>query len=93
MADNKRKSPRREVHANVQLSFLAYEPTPARTRDVSEDGMFLEVNNSSEYQIGEILHLRYRDPFNDNVDTMIDAIVVRITSDGLGITFPELTQT
>ena len=89
MADNQRKSPRREVHVNVQLSFLAYEPTPAKTRDISDGGMFIEVDNSSEYQIGEILHLRYKDPFNDNLDTIIDAVVVRITSDGLGITFPE----
>ena len=91
MADNQRKYPRHKVNVNVQLSFLAYEPTPARTRDISDGGMFLEIDNSSEYQIGEILHLRYRNPFRDNRDTMIDAIVVRITSDGLGITFPETT--
>ncbi len=89
MTDNKRKTPRREVHVNVQLSFLAYEPTPAKTRDISDGGMFIEVDNSSEYQIGEILHLRYSDPFHDNLDTTIDATVVHITSDGLGITFPK----
>ena len=89
MAENQRKHPRRELLVDVQLSFLAYEPTPAKTRDISEGGMFLEVDNSSEYQIGEKLHLKYRDPFHGNTDTIIDAIVVRITSDGIGINFPE----
>ncbi len=89
MADDQRKSTRRELHVDVQLSFLAYEPTPARTRDISEGGMFIEVDNSSEYHVGEMLHLRYSDPFRDNADTFIDAVVVRITSDGLGIAFPE----
>ena len=89
MADNQRKHPRRELLVDVQLSFLAYEPTPAKTRDISEGGMFLEVENSSEYKIGERLHLKYRDPFHDNTDTIIDAVVVRITSDGIGINFPE----
>ena len=89
MAENQRKSPRRELCVDVQLAFLAYEPTPAKTRDVSEGGMFLEVENSAEYKIGEELHLRYTDPFHDNADTMITATVVRIVSDGIGITFPE----
>jgi c-di-GMP-binding flagellar brake protein YcgR len=89
MAENKRKSPRHELRVDVQLSFLAHEPTPAKTRDISEGGMFLEVEDSSEYKVGEILHLRYSDPFHNNTDTVIDALVVRITSDGIGITFPE----
>jgi len=89
MTDNQRKHPRRELHVDVKLSFLAHEPTPAKTRDISKGGMFLEVENSSEYQVGEVLHLKYNDPFHDNIETIIDAVVVRITSDGIGINFPD----
>ncbi len=89
MADNQRKSPRRELSVDVQLSFLAYEPTPAKTRDVSDGGMFLEVENSSDYKLGEVIHLKYSDPFRNDAVTMISATVVRIVSDGIGITFPE----
>ena len=89
MTDNQRKHPRRELLVDVQLSFLAYEPTPAKTRDVSEGGMFLNVEDSSKYHIGEKLHLKYKDPFHENTNTIIDAIVVRITSDGIDINFPE----
>ena len=93
MAKNQRKHQRRELLIDVELSFLAYEPTPARTRDISKGGMFLEVKDGSEYKIGEILHLRYRDPFHEKTtDTLINATVVRITDNGIGIAFPEKTK-
>ena len=89
MHDDKRKHPRHEVHVDVQLSFLAYEPTPAATQDISKGGMFLKVENSSNYEVGEMTHLKYNDPFSNDRVTMIGATVVRIASDGIGISFPE----
>ena len=90
MAQNQRKHQRRELLIDVELSFLAYEPTPARTLDVSKGGMFLELKDSSEYAIDEIIHLKYRDPFHENTtDTLTKATVVRITDNGIGIAFPE----
>ena len=88
MHDNKRKHTRHEVHVDVELSFLAYEPTPAATQDISQGGMFLNVEDSSNYEIGEVIHLKYNDQFRNNRVTMIAATLVRNASDGIGISFP-----
>ncbi len=90
MAENNREYTRREIQVDVQLSFLENEARNARTRDVSEGGMFLEIDDTSEYPLGEMVHLRYNDPDHDGLDTEKDAIIVRLADDGLGISFVEL---
>jgi len=90
MAENNRKYKRREIQVDVQLSFLENETRHVSTRDISEGGMFLEITDTSEYPLGEMVHLRYNDPDQDGLDTENDAIIVRVADDGLGISFIEL---
>jgi len=92
MTENKRKFPRHEIQVDVRLSFLENEPRLVCTRDISEGGMFLEIGSTSEYPLGEMVHLKYSDPSHDNLDTEMDAIIVRIADDGLGIAFIELEE-
>jgi c-di-GMP-binding flagellar brake protein YcgR len=87
MTDNQRKYPRHEIQFDVQLSFQENEPKVVCTRDISEGGMFLEIDDPSIYPLGEMVHLKYKDPNNNNIDTEMDAIIVRVASDGLGIAF------
>jgi len=92
MSDNQRKSPRHEVHVDVTLTYQDGDPLMVRTRDISDGGMFLVVNDTSTYPLGEMLHLRYYDPDHDNADTKKDAIIVRVADNGLGIAFVELDE-
>ncbi len=92
MTENNRKYTRRELQVDVQLTFLENEPRHVCTRDISEGGMFLEIVDTSEYPLGEMVHLRYNDPEQDGLDTEKDAIIVRVAGEGLGIAFIELTE-
>lgn len=92
MSENNRKFTRHEVQVNVQLSYLDHETRQVRSRDISEGGMFLEIDNASDYLLGEMVHLKYNDPARDNLDTEMDAIIVRIADDGLGIAFVILDE-
>ena len=90
MSENKRKYPRKEIHVDVHLSFLDNEPVDVHTRDISEGGMFLILDDTSAYPLGEMVNLRYNDPIHDNTNTEKDAIIVRVADDGLGVAFVEL---
>lgn len=90
MSENQRKYPRHAIQVDVQLSFLDNEPRAVCTRDISEGGMFLDFKDTSGYPLGEMLHLKYNDPIHDNAETEVDAIIVRVADDGLGIAFISL---
>ena len=92
MTQNNRKYTRHNVQVDVQLSFLENETKLVCTRDISEGGMFLVSDNASGYPLGEMVHLKYSDPTNDDLETEMDAIIVRVAEDGLGIAFIELEE-
>ena len=60
--------------------------------DISEGGMFLEIGSASEYPLGEMVHLKYNNPTNDDLETEMDAIIVRVANDGIGIAFVVLDE-
>jgi len=90
MTENHRKYTRQDIQVDVRLSYLAKEAKLVCTRDISEGGMFLEISDTSDYPIGEMVHLKYSDPVHDDLDTEKDAIIVRVADDGLGIAFIEI---
>jgi len=90
MSINNRKHERRAVHVNVTLTFEDVNDSVTHTRDISDGGMFLELDNPQAYPIGEMVNIQYKNPFHDNMDTRLDAIVVRVADDGIGIAFVEI---
>ena len=92
MTENQRRHPRTEIKVSVELTFLDDPYTIVNTRDISEGGMFIEVNSPSKFPIGEMVHIHYLDPLNNNEDTFKDAIFVRVADDGIGIAFVELAE-
>lgn len=90
MSINSRKHERHPVHVDVTLNFQDKHASVTRTRDISDGGMFLELENPSNYPMGEMVHIQYKNPFRDNMDTHVDAIVVRVADDGIGIAFVEI---
>ena len=89
-SENKRRYPRTEIKVNVDLSFSDQESHIVKTRDISEGGMFLVTDHPERYPLGELVHVHYLDPLNDEADTFKDAVVVRTADDGIGISFVEM---
>ena len=87
---NQRRHPRQEIKVSVELTFLEEPYAVVNTRDISEGGMFIEVNTAEKFPVGEMVNLHYLDPLNNNEDTFKDAIIVHVANDGYGLCFIEM---
>jgi len=92
MSKNLRRYPRKQIKVSVELTFLDEPYAIVNTRNISEGGMFIEVNAEVKFPIGEMVNVHYLDPLNDDTDTYKDAIIVHIADDGIGICFIEMTE-
>ena len=91
MSENNRQFPRKEIQIEVQLNFLE-ESRTVITRDLSEGGLFLRMNDSANYPMGEMVTLRFKDPLADFENTEKDAIIVRHTDDGMAVAYIEIDE-
>ena len=92
MSENLRKHPRREIKVSVELTFLDEPYAVVNTRNISEGGMFIEVDSAEKFPIGEMVSVHYLDPLNNDADTFKDAIIVHKNEDGFGICFIEMAE-
>jgi PilZ domain len=92
MSENLRRFPRKEIQIEVELRFLEDNARTAITRDMSEGGLFVRLNDPQRYPMGEMVNLHFKDPFNDYVDTEKDGVIVRHTEDGIAIAFVEMDE-
>ena len=90
MSENLRRFPRQEVHIEVELSFLEDNARTVITRDMSEGGLFMRLNDTERYPMGEMVNLRFKDPMADFVNTEKDGIIVRHTDDGIAVAYVEI---
>jgi c-di-GMP-binding flagellar brake protein YcgR len=90
MSENQRRYPRKEIKVSVELNFLEERYKVVNTRDISEGGMFIEMDSKGKYPIGEMVHLHYLDPLNDDEDTYKDAIIVRVAGEGIAVSYIEM---
>ncbi|MFV2005175.1 MAG: PilZ domain-containing protein [Gammaproteobacteria bacterium] len=90
MSKNNRQFPRQEIQIEVELHFLEDEPRKTITRDLSQGGLFLLLNNSAYYTMGEMISLNFKNPLEDYENTDKDAIIVRQTDDGIAVAFIEI---
>lgn len=90
MSENNRRHERHEIQTDVSLTLVGNDPVTMQTRDISEGGMFLNTNASSDFPLGEMVNVQYSNPLNNDSDTTVDAIIVRVSSDGIGIAFIEM---
>jgi c-di-GMP-binding flagellar brake protein YcgR len=92
MSRNLRKHERKQTKINVELTLLDEPYVVVNTRDISQGGMFLEVNTAEKFPVGEMVSVHYLDPLNNDADTFKDAIIVHKNNDGFGICFIEMTE-
>lgn len=87
-----RRHPRKQIKVSVELTFLDAPYAVVQTRNISEGGMFIEVDSAQKFPIGELVSVHYLDPLNNDEDTFRDAVIVHIAQDGFGVCFVEMTE-
>ena len=90
MSENNRRHERHDIQIDVMVTLMETEPRTIRTHDISEGGMFLDIKTHSDFPIGEMVHIQYNNPLDDNTETEVDAIIVRLSDDGVGVAFIEM---
>lgn len=90
MSENNRRHTRHDVQIDVTLTLMEDNARTMQTRDLSEGGMFLETTTPSDFPLGEMVHVNYLNPLRDNDDTDVDAIIVRVSDNGIGVAFIEM---
>ena len=87
----KRKFPRKEIILSVKISYPTGESQLVHTRDISDGGMFLILEELDRPIIGELVSVELTDE-NDNKDVLpsSEAVVVREESEGIGLSFIEM---
>lgn len=92
MSKELRQFPRQKIQIEVALNYLEDEPRTLITRNLSDGGMFLRLNDASHYTMGEMVSVSYKDPLHDYAATEKDAIIVRHDKDGIAIAFIEIEE-
>ncbi len=90
MSENQRQFPRKDIQIEVELNFLEDVARKVITRDLSEGGLFMRLNNPNHYTMGEMVNVNFKNPLNDFEDTNKDAIIVRHSDEGIAIAFIEI---
>lgn len=90
MSENNRRYERHDIQIDVMITLMENERLTIKTHDISEGGMFLATNFSSDFPLGEMVHVQYNNPLKNDAKTEVDAIIVRLTDTGVGIAFIEL---
>ena len=92
MSENLRRFPRKEIQIEVELRFLDDNARTVITRDMSEGGLFMQLNDTDHYPMGEMVSMRFKNPLEDFADTEKDGIIVRRTDDGIAVAFVEMDE-
>ena len=90
MTKNKRQFPRKEIQIEIELSFLEDHSCTVVTHDMSQGGMFLQLDNTEHYPMGEMVNLRFNNPLDNNVETVKDGVIVRHANNGIAVAFVEI---
>ena len=92
MTINNRQFPREEVQIEVELEFLEDAARTVITRDVSQGGLFMRLNDAEHYPMGEMVLMRFKHPLEDFKETVKDGVVVRQAADGIAVAFIEMEE-
>ncbi len=90
MSQNQRLHERKKIRVRIKLRFSDDPPVPVYSRDISEGGTFVLVENPARYPLGDLVQLTFDDPLNDNRYTEKDAVVVRVANEGIAAAFVEM---
>lgn len=85
---DKRRAPRRPVSLRIELTYPSGENLAVSSRDISDNGIFILLDESRQPEIGEIVSLKIVDESTDeSLLPSSEAAVVRLAPDGIGLSF------
>jgi len=88
MIMEQRRSPRRPASFKIELAYPTGETLTVVSRDISDNGIFLLLEESSQPIIGEIVSLKLVDEsVNEAPLPSNEAAVVRLEPEGIGLSF------
>ena len=90
MSKELRARARKKIQVNVELNFLGDSPHTAYTRDVSESGLYIVLDNPQHYPLGELVNLHFKNPFDGDNNTEKDAVIVRTENNGIAVAFIDM---
>lgn len=90
MSKSLRVFPRKDIEVDVELYFMDDSPQTVKTRDVSEGGLFMRLENPDHYPLGELVNVHYQNPLADNAAMEKDAVIVRTSSSGIAVAFIDM---
>ncbi len=85
-----RQSPRRPVRLDIQITYPTGESHQVVSRDISDGGIFLILERSSQPLIGELIYLEISGESSGETLPGTEAIVVHQTPEGMGLAFIEI---
>lgn len=88
MSMDKRKYPRRPVELDIELSYPSGEIITVKTRDISEGGLFLVLDDRDKPMLGEVIGLTLvGESAGRETLPSAEAVVVHRAGDGIGVAF------
>lgn len=84
---NQRKHARLPLPMTVEVLVEDQTPVIAKTRDMSDGGVFLEYNKNLVLQMGVKLVIKVVESMQGEEPPAIPATVVRVTDDGFAVRF------
>ncbi len=85
-----RNYPRQEIQIDITLYFLEDSPHAVVSKNISEGGLFLLLDDPQHYPLGELVSLHFRNPLGDNSETEKDAVIVRTNDEGIAVAFIDM---
>ncbi len=92
MSENLRRFPRKEIEIEIELRFLEDTARIVVTQNMSEGGVLMRVVDTEHYPLGEMVRLRFKNPFDNFTNVEKDGIIVRHTDDGFAVAFVEIDE-
>ncbi|MCW9013347.1 MAG: PilZ domain-containing protein [Gammaproteobacteria bacterium] len=88
---DKRKFPRKEVILEVELGYQTGDIQVVHTRDISDGGLFVILEDVNKPVIGEVVNVKLvGESAGLEVFPSAEAIVVRHEQSGIGLAFIEM---
>ena len=84
---NNRKHPRLPLPMTVEVSIDKQGAAMTKTRDMSDGGVFLEKTDELDFEMGTKLTIKVVENMQGDEASQIPATVVRVTDDGVAVSF------
>jgi hypothetical protein len=85
---DKRSEPRLGIRLEVELQ-LEGESASLHTRDLSNNGVFLETDQQQVPAVGTIVYIRLKQGLQEGEAPLVKAQIVRADKDGIALKFLE----